>query len=191
MEKHWNKVLLSAGQIQRRIRGLGRQITSDYHHEELLLVAVLKGSFVFLGDLIRQIKSPLSVDFLEVASYGAGTTSSRRPKLVKDVTESLAGKTVLVVDDILDSGHTLQFVLNHLKKKKPKCIKTCVLLDRRDRREIPLKPDYLAFAIADHFVVGYGLDYQGGLRHLPFIATLSSVPHPALSRGARVKRRAR
>ena len=155
------------------MRALGRQITQDFGREEPVLVAVLKGSFVFLGDLIRRIALPLSVDFLEVSSYGKNTVSSRAPKLIKDITVPIAGKTVLVVDDILDSGHTLRYVMKHLAKKSPKEIKTCVLLDRKDRREIPLKPDYVGFEIGNHFVVGYGLDYKDGLRHLPFIAAIA------------------
>ena len=163
------------------MRALGRQITKDFSGQDLLLVAVLKGSFVFLGDLIRQIKIPLAIDFVEISSYGAGTISSRRPRLLKDATMPMKGKTVLVVDDILDSGYTLHFVLAHLQKKGPRRIKTCVLLDRKGRREIDMRPDYRGFVIPDEFVIGYGLDYRDGMRHLPFIAALT----PTLSLSGR------
>lgn len=172
MKKTWGTVLVTAEQIQRRLRTLGRRITRDFSGEDLVLVAVLKGSFVFLGDLIRQIKLPLAVDFVEISSYGAGTVTSRKPRMIKDATLRLSGRNVLIVDDILDSGHTLRFMLRHLKKKSPKRIKTCVLLEKKDRREVAVEPDYAGFAVGNHFVVGYGLDYQDGMRHLPFIAAL-------------------
>ncbi len=181
MKKRWGKILIPAGRIRRRVRFLGAQITKDFAGHDLVVIGVLKGSIVFFGDLIRQIKLPMEVDFLEVSSYGAGTSSSRDPKLVKDVTHSICGKTVLIVDDILDSGHTLQTAIACLKKKLPRQVKTCVLLDRTDRREVKLTPDYRGFAIGNDFVVGYGLDDRGDLRHLPFIAVQAQTLTPPLS----------
>lgn len=166
------EVLISEAQIQQRIAALGAQITRDFAGEEILVIAVLKGAILFLADLMRRIDLPLSVDFLAVSSYGAGTQSSGVVRILKDLDEPIEGRHVLIVEDIVDSGRTLDYLLRMLRQRRPATLHVCTLLDKRERREIDVPIDYVGFDVPDAFVVGYGLDYAELYRQLPFIGVL-------------------
>jgi len=170
------QVLISEAELQRRIRSLGQAITADYQDKELLLVPVLKGALLFGADLARAIDLPLTIDWLALSSYGAGQVSSGEVRVLKDLDDSLTGKHVLIVEDIIDTGHTLHCIWHHLLACHPADVKVCVLLDKRARRQVDLPVTYRGFDVPDAFVVGYGLDYQGRYRNLPFIGTL----HPEI-----------
>jgi hypoxanthine phosphoribosyltransferase len=166
-------VLITTEQIRARVAELARQIASDYPTgEELHLVAVLKGAFMFLGDLIRAIDRPLSIDFMAVSSYGKGTTSSGEVRVLKDVDSRLEGRNVIIVEDIVDTGLTLAYLQEILHARGPKTLKTACLLSKPSRRLVDAKVDYIGFTIEDRFVVGYGLDYAEQYRHLPYLAAL-------------------
>lgn len=158
-------------QIQRRVRQLADEISRDYAGKHLTLVSVLKGSVIFFADLVRNLTIDCSVDFMAVASY-EGKTSSGVVRLVSDLRESPVGKDLLLVEDIVDSGRTLAYLLRNLRTRQPASLKTCVLLDKPAARTIPVTVDYRAFSIPDEFVVGYGLDYSERYRGLPYIGVL-------------------
>ena len=162
------EVLFSEQQIRERVRVLGRQITEDYRDRSLVLVTVLRGSVFFATDLSRQIQLTLSLDFLSISSYGEGSEGVVR--ITKDLEENIAGKDVLLIDDIIDTGFTLKYLLRNLGGRNPRSIEVCTLLDRRARRIIDLDLKYIGFEIPDKFVVGYGLDYKQQYRNLPYIA---------------------
>ena len=164
------EVLFSEQQIRERVRVLGRQITEDYGDRPLVLVIVLRGSVFFATDLSRQIKLTLSLDFLSISSYGEGSEGVVR--ITKDLDENIAGKDVLLVEDIIDTGFTLKYLLRNLGGRNPRSIEVCTLLDRRARRIIDLDLKYIGFEIPDKFVVGYGLDYKQQYRNLPYIAVV-------------------
>lgn len=167
------QVLITEEEIKQKIKLLGERITNDYKDsDDLLLVGVLKGAVVFMADLIRHIDLPLNIDFMAVSSYGSSTESSGVVRILKDLDETVEGKDLLVVEDIIDSGLTLSYMCDILKSRKPKRLKICALLDKPSRRKIDLKVDYLGFEIPDYFVVGYGLDYAGKYRNLPDICVL-------------------
>lgn len=166
------EVLISSDQLQKRIREMGAQITADFAGEELLVIAVLKGAILFLADLIRHIDLPLAVDFMAVSSYGAGTESSGVVRILKDLDEPIEGRHVLIVEDIVDSGRTLDYLLRLLRQRRPATLHVCSLLDKRERREIDVPIDYVGFEVPNEFVVGYGLDYAELYRQLPFIGVL-------------------
>ena len=173
MEKVFGKPLITQEQIRTRVKELGRQITADYRGEkDLLLVGILKGAFAFYADLCRAIRLPITVDFLVVTSYRSRPTTSGKVKIVTDLTEEIKGRTVLIVEDIVDSGLTLENLIKTFSKKKPKQIIACALLSKPDRRRVNVPVDYVGFEIPDTFVVGYGLDYQLKYRNLPYIASL-------------------
>lgn len=155
-----------------RVRDLGRQITSDYAGKDLVLVGILKGAYAFYADLARAIRVPLRVDFLVVMSYGARAKNSGRVKMVTDLTEGIAGRDVLLVEDIVDSGLTLQYLLRTLSRRNPNSIRVCALLDKPMRRKVNVPVHYVGFQIPDKFIVGYGLDYQQKYRNLPYLAVL-------------------
>lgn len=159
----------SEEQLDKRVREMAAQISADYGEESIYLVCILKGSIFFTCDLAKRITSPVEMDFMSVSSYGAGTSSSGVVKIVKDLDVSLEGKNVLVVEDIIDSGRTLSYLLDMLKKRNPKSLKLCTLLDKPDRRVVDVDVDYVGFEIPDEFVVGYGLDYDQRYRDLPYI----------------------
>jgi hypoxanthine phosphoribosyltransferase len=168
-----SNVLISADQIRARVTELAQQISADYPAgEELHLVAVLKGAFVFLGDLMRAINRPLSIDFMAVSSYGKGTTSSGEVRVLKDVDSRLEGRNIVIVEDIVDTGLTLAYLQEILHARGPKTLKTACLLSKPSRRMVDVKVDYIGFTIEDRFVVGYGLDYAEQYRHLPYLAVL-------------------
>lgn len=165
-------ILVGEEQIQRRVRELGTRISADFAGEEILIIAVLKGAVLFLADLIRHIDLPLAVDFLAVSSYGAGTESSGVVRILKDLDAPIEGQHVLIVEDIVDSGRTLDYLLRMLRQRRPATLHVCTLLDKRERREIDVPIDYVGFEVPDAFVVGYGLDFAEFYRQLPFIGVL-------------------
>jgi len=166
------EVLISEEHIQRRTAELGARICRDFVGEQILIIAVLKGALLFLADLIRHIDLPLAVDFLAVSSYGAGTESSGVVRILKDLDETITHRNVIIVEDIVDSGRTLDYLLRMLRQRNPATLHVCTLLDKRDRREIEVPIDYVGFEVPDAFVVGYGLDYAEHYRQLPFIGVL-------------------
>lgn len=180
------ETLISQEVLQERIHALGAQITRDYQDQgDLVLICVLKGSYLFLADLSREINLPLTVDFMSVSSYGHGFKSSGVVRLIQDLSESIEGKHVLIVEDIIDTGLTMSYLLENLKTRRPLSLKIVSLLHKPSKLKVPLKIDYLGFAIEDRFVIGYGLDFQGQFRNMPFIgvnigegAPLSSTTAP-------------
>lgn len=166
------KELLSEEEVENRIRELGGQITEDYDGEEVFLVCTLKGASFFACELAKRIRLPLTLDFIAVASYGDGTQSSGEVRMIKDLDESIEGKNVIVVEDIVDTGRTLSYLMEILKKRNPKTLKLCSLLDKPERRVVDIKADYTGFEIPDLFVVGYGLDYAQKYRNLPYIGVV-------------------
>lgn len=169
MEKHHVRELISEADVNKRICALGEQITKDFAGKSIHLICVLKGGSFFMCELAKRIDLPVSLDFMSVSSYGGDTKSSGVVKIVKDLDESIAGKDVLVVEDIVDSGRTLSYLMDLLKDRKPNSISLCTLLDKPDRRVVDVKVDYVGFQIPDTFVIGYGLDYDQIYRNLPYI----------------------
>ncbi len=166
-----NRVLFSHTQIQRRVTALARKISQDYGERQLVLVGVLKGVICFMSDLMQHLSIPVNVEFMAISYYGAG--KEQAVKITKDLDASIAGRDVLMVEDIVDTGMTLNYLLNHLNAHNPSSLRVCTLLDKRIRRLIDIPIDYIGFEIPDEFVVGYGLDYRGEYRNLPFIGALS------------------
>ena len=167
------KVLFTQEDIDGIVSRLGEQITRDYAGKDLVLIAVLRGAVVFMGDLMRKIELPTNIDFMAVSSYGAGTKSSGEVKVLKDLNAPIAGKDVIIVEDIVDSGNTLSYLKRLLISRKPASVKICTLLDKPDRRKTDIVTDYSGFIIPDEFVVGYGLDYDENYRQYPEIYILS------------------
>ncbi len=167
-----HEILLAPDVIQKRVRELGEAISRDYRGEQVFLVGVLKGAWMFLSDLARSISVPACFDFMSVSSYGASTKTSGVVQIIKDLEESIEGRHVLIVEDIVDSGLTLSYLVSMLKTRHPASLKVCVLLDKPKRRVTPVYLDYVGFEIPDVFVVGYGLDYAGQYRHVPYVFTL-------------------
>jgi hypoxanthine phosphoribosyltransferase len=166
-------VMLTADAIQARVRNLAVEILKDYAaDDDLHLVAVLKGAFLFLGDLIRAMNRPVSVDFMAVSSYGKGTSSSGEVRLVKDLDSGLEGRNVIIVEDIVDTGLTLSYLQEILRARSPKSLRTACLLSKPSRRMVDVHVDYIGFTIEDRFVVGYGLDFAEQYRNLPYIGVL-------------------
>ena len=165
-------VLLSEEEVDKRIKEMAEQITKDYEGKNVHLICILKGSVFFTCELAKRIEVPVSMDFMSVSSYGADTKSSGIIKIVKDLDESITGKDVLVIEDIIDSGRTLSYLLGMLKDRKPNSLRLCTLLDKPDRRVIDVDVDYTGFQIPDEFVVGYGLDYAQKYRNLPYIGVV-------------------
>lgn len=165
-------VLISEEDVDKRIQEIGAQISKDYAGKQVHLVCVLKGGVFFLCELAKRITIPVSLDFMSVSSYGSETKSSGVVRIVKDLDEPLKDKEVIVVEDIVDSGRTLSYLLEMLKDRGPKSVKLCTLLDKPDRRVVDIKVDYTGFAIPDEFVVGYGLDYAQKYRNLPYIGVV-------------------
>jgi hypoxanthine phosphoribosyltransferase len=167
-------VLLSAEQVQARIAALAREIADAYPKDEgLHLVAILKGAFLFLGDLIRAMDRHVTIDFMAVSSYAKGTTSSGEVRMIKDLDSGLDGRNVIIVEDIVDTGLTLSYLQEILRARNPKTLRTACLLSKPSRRKIDVKVEYIGFTIEDRFVVGYGLDYAEKYRNLPFIGVLN------------------
>jgi hypoxanthine phosphoribosyltransferase len=170
------RVLITGARLQRRIQELAKQIRKDFPAEQLHLVSVLKGGVFFLTDLARNIPGEVSFDFIAVSSYGEGTRSSGQVRLTRDLDSSIEGKTVIVVEDILDTGMTLQYLLRLFQQRKPKHLRVAVLLDKPERRIAAVHADYIGFSIPNEFVVGYGLDYAERYRNLPYVGVLLLGP---------------
>ena len=167
------KVLLSEKEVDDRIQAIGEQISRDYAGKQVHLICVLKGGSFFLCELAKRITVPVSLDFMSVSSYGSETKSSGVVKIIKDLDEPIKGNDVLVIEDIVDSGRTLSYLMEMLKDRGPASLKLCTLLDKPDRRVIDVPVDYTGFEIPDEFVVGYGLDYDQRYRNLPYIGVIS------------------
>jgi hypoxanthine phosphoribosyltransferase len=168
------EVLVTAEALQARVAELGKEISRDYAGRTLLLVGVLKGAVFFLSDLMRYIEGPVEIDFMAVASYGSATDSSGVVRILKDLDAAIEGRDVLIVEDIVDSGLTLQYLLRNLGSRNPRTLEVCALLTKPERRKVELPTRYVGFEIPDRFVVGYGLDYAERHRNLPFVAVLES-----------------
>lgn len=166
-------VMKSEEEVDARIKQMGEQISRDYAGKQVHMICVLKGGSFFMCELAKRISIPVSLDFMSVSSYGSDTKSSGVVKIVKDLDESIQGKDVLVVEDIIDSGRTLSYLMEMLRDRKPNSLKLCTLLDKPDRRVVPVDVDYVGFQIPDKFVVGYGLDYDQRYRNLPYIGEIS------------------
>lgn len=176
MNKHHVKIMISEEDVNKRIREIGEAITKDYAGKSVHLVCVLKGGSFFMCELAKRIDLNVSLDFMSVSSYGAGTKSSGVVRIVKDLDEPLEGKDVIVVEDIIDSGRTLSYLMALLKDRHPASLKLCTLLDKPDRRVVDVDVDYTGFKIPDAFVVGYGLDYDQVYRNLPYIGEVVFDP---------------
>jgi hypoxanthine phosphoribosyltransferase len=174
------KVLIDEASLQARVQELGKIISREYAGRDLLLVSVLKGSIVFMADLIRAISIPHEIDFMATSSYGSGVTSSGAVRILKDLNTSIEGRNILLVEDIIDSGNTLSYLLRILQERQPASIRILTLLDKPDRREVDVTVDWVGFSIPNAFVVGYGLDYNEIYRNLPYIGVLkpSVYTHP-------------
>ena len=172
LERGVGEVLIDEERLQERIRELGREISADYEGRELLLVGVLKGAVFFMADLMRALAVPCEIDFMAISSYGAATDSSGVVRILKDLDINIEGRDVLVVEDIIDSGLTLSYLLRTLKAREPRSLEVCSLLTKPERREVDLPIRYTGFEIPNKFVIGYGLDYAERFRNLPYVAVL-------------------
>lgn len=172
MRKDLTGILVTEEQIATRVKELGEMISKDYRGKDLVVICVLRGSFIFMADLVREIKIPLSTDFISVSSYGAGTSSSGVVRFLKDLDENITDRHVLIVEDIIDTGITLKYLIENLDTRKPESIKICTLLSKPERRKVDIDVTYNGFTIPDQFVVGYGLDYSEKYRNLPFVGML-------------------
>jgi len=167
------EILIPSDKLQARVAELGAEISRDYAGQDLLLLSVLKGSVLFLSDLMRQITVPHAIDFMATSSYGAGMESSGVVRILKDLDAPIEGRNVLIVEDIIDTGHTLDYLVRILQARKPRTLRICTLLNKPSRREAPVQVDYIGFDIPNKFVFGYGLDYMQLYRNLPYIAVLA------------------
>ena len=167
-----DQVLYSEEELRQRVKELGCQITADYSGREPMLVSVLRGSYIFMADLTRSINLDVTVDFMVVSSYGAGTVSSGQVEIKKDLSDAIEGRDLIIVEDILDSGNTLYYLMDVLRARKPASIRICTLMDKPERRTKPITADYVGFTIPDAFIVGYGLDFDEKYRNLPYVGVL-------------------
>jgi hypoxanthine phosphoribosyltransferase len=175
MEEHRLNLLISREQIDSIVKDLAHQISKDYRKRELVLVCVLKGAFMFLSDLVRHLQIPVQIDFVRLASYGTGMKTSGTIEITKDIEIPVEGKDVLIIEDIIDSGRTLQFLRDRLSLSNPHSVKICALLDKKARRDVEIEADYLGKEIDNVFVVGYGIDFNETYRHLPEIYYVTPV----------------
>ena len=173
MHPDCERVLISEEDIHVKVVELGKRISSDYAGKELLMIGILKGAMIFLADLVRKISVPAQYDFMAVSSYGASSKSSGEVRILKDLEYGIEGRHIIIVEDIVDTGLTLNYLAENLKSRDPASVKICTLLDKPSRRTVPVEIDYNGFVIPDEFVVGYGLDYSGRYRNLPCIMVLS------------------
>ncbi|MBI4632768.1 MAG: hypoxanthine phosphoribosyltransferase [Deltaproteobacteria bacterium] len=169
------EILFTRDVIEKRVRELARVISHEYQERDLIVIGVLKGAFIFMADLIRSMSIPCRVDFVRLASYGAGAASTGKVLLTKDLDTSIRGKDVLIVEDIVDTGCTLSFLVNWLKERDPRTLKVCAFLDKRGRRRVSFEADYVGFTIEDGFVVGYGLDFNEMSRFFPDVWLVSEI----------------
>ena len=174
LDENIQEVLVSEKQLKKRIKEMAEEITRDYAGKAPLMVGILRGSVIFMADLVRQIDLPITMDFMVVSSYGAGTVSSGLVNIKKDLEEDIKGRDVIIVEDILDTGNTLVKLTAELLRREPASLKLCVMLDKPSRRTTPIKADYVGFSIPDAYVVGFGLDFDQGYRQLPYVGVLKS-----------------
>ena len=167
-----DRILITEEEIKKRVAELGEQITAEYQGKSVLVICILKGAAVFMADIIRHLKVPLEIDYMSLSSYGASARTSGVVRMLRDLDNEIAGKHVLIVEDIIDTGLTLRYLKENLLVRKPASLKICTFLDKPSRREVDLKPDYCGIVIDDYFVVGYGLDYNEKWRELPHIAVV-------------------
>lgn len=172
MDKIIKTILVSEEDINKKVKELGKILTEDYKGKELIVVGILKGAVVFMSDLCREIKLPILMDFMAVSSYGKSSVSTGEVRIVKDLDYSVENKDILIVEDIIDTGYTLSYLTDNLRKRGASSVKIITLLDKPDRRKADVHVDYLGFEIPDEFVVGYGLDYAEQYRNLPYVAAL-------------------
>ncbi len=172
MDSITKEILLSEEEIQQKVAELGQQISADFKGQDVTLVCVLKGAVMFFADLVRHVEGDVTIDFISCSSYGNSTESTGVVRILKDLDRSIEGKNVVVVEDIVDTGTTLHYLLENLKARKPKSVSLAALLNKPDRRKVQVDVDYTGFVIEDHFVVGYGLDYAEKYRQLPYIGIL-------------------
>lgn len=172
MHKDIESVLFSEKEIENIVNILANQIEKDYNNKDFIMVGLLKGSVAFMSDLMKKINLDFSIDFMVVSSYGGGTQSTGRVNVLKDISQSVEGKEILIVEDIIDSGNTLNFIKKYLTVKGAKSIKLCTLFDKPDRRTADIRVDYVGMKIPDVFIVGYGLDYDEKYRNLPYVGVL-------------------
>ncbi|MDO4286260.1 MAG: hypoxanthine phosphoribosyltransferase [Eubacteriales bacterium] len=172
MTKDIERVLLSQEEIAAKVAEIGAQISRDYEGKDPIIVSILRGSFIFMADLVRAITIPCTVDFMSVSSYGSGTSSSGEVRIVKDFEGSVEGRHLIIVEDILDSGRTLNYLMKTLKTRGAASIALCTFLDKPDRRVVPVEVAYKGFTVPDSFIVGYGLDYDQKYRNLPYVGVL-------------------
>jgi len=166
------EVLFDREELKNKVAELGSKITEEYRGREVLVVGILKGAFIFMADLIREIQIPLEIDFMDVSSYGISTSSSGEVRIIKDLENSIQDKDVLIVEDIVDTGLTLKYITELLKTRNPRSVKICCLLDKPSRRKTDIQADYVGYTIPDRFVVGYGLDYAEQYRNYPAVCVL-------------------
>jgi len=166
------EILISEEEIRAKVKELGQQISRDYAGQDLLLIGILRGAMLFMSDLMREIDIPVNIDFMVVSSYGSGTTTSGEVRVLKDLDRGIEGRNVLLIEDIVDTGLTLNYLTKYLANRHPKSLKVCTLLNKPSRRRVEVKVDYNGFIIPDKFVVGYGLDYNEYYRNLPYIGVL-------------------
>lgn len=174
------KILLDEQTIRAKVQQLATQISSDYEGKRPVFICILKGAVIFMADLMRHLSIPATMDFMAISSYGGGTRTSGVVRILQDLSNSIEGRHVVIVEDIVDSGLTLSYLVENLRSRHPASLGTCVLLDKPARREVAFRPDYVGFDVPDEFVVGYGLDYAEDYRHLPYIGVLK----PAIYEGA-------
>jgi hypoxanthine phosphoribosyltransferase len=166
------KPLITQGKINQAVANLAAEINRDYRGKQPLLIGILKGSFVFMADLVRQLDLPIEVDFVKLSSYGSGTRTSGKVKVVQGLKSPIKGRDVLIVEDIVDTGLTVSFLMGNLRKKKPASLKLCVLIDKPSEHKVPVTIDYLGFTVPDKFIVGYGIDWNEKFRQLPDICII-------------------
>ena len=177
MKKYQLNPLISQEEILSMVKGLADQISKDYSEKELVVICILKGSFMFLSDLVRQLRIPVQIDFVRLASYGAGMETSGSVKVTKDIEIPIEGKDVLIIEDIIDTGRTLRYLKDRLALLNPRSVKVCALLDKKSRREVEIEAEYLGREVDDVFVVGYGIDFNETYRNLPEIYYLTPADH--------------
>jgi hypoxanthine phosphoribosyltransferase len=174
MDKIFKEILFSRDAIQKRVRELAGQISKDYAGRELVVIGILKGAFIFMADLVREISIPCTIDFARLTSYGTGSESSGKVVMTKDIETSIKGRDILIVEDIIDTGLTLQYFVDWLKERNPNSLRICVFLDKRKRRKVSFEVDYVGFTIDDGFVAGYGLDFNEQFRFSPDIYIINT-----------------
>ena len=162
-------ILFTRDEIETTVKKLAGEISQDYNSKHPLLIGVLKGSFIFMADLIRHLNFPLEVEFIKLSSYGRGRSTPGKIKIVQGLRSKVRSRDVIIIEDIVDTGHTITFLLDYLKKKRPASLKLCALTDKPSRRQVPVNIDYLGFTVPDKFIVGYGIDWDEKFRHLPHI----------------------